>query len=176
MRQPIGKLLVNQGIISEQQVDEVLKRQQETHRPFGEIAEEMLGVKAKDIERAWTEQYAHTTRWLDPLTEPIDPGVREMVSRRQAWQFRVLPMGYDQAELMVCTTKDGLVRAMNFAARHIPMTCYFVLSELQPLAEALMRHYPMEGMSLDVLKGDGIASLAGTPVETAKLASIRAMP
>jgi hypothetical protein len=160
MRQPIGKLLLSQGVITQEQVDAVLRRQAETHRPFGEIAEEMLGVRAKDIERAWTEQYAHTTRWVNPMTEMVDPGVREMVSRRQAWQFRLLPMGYDQAELMVCTTKDGLVRAMNFAARHVPMTCYFVLSELEPLAEALMRHYPMEGMSADALRGDGVASLA----------------
>ena len=170
MRQPIGQLLLSSGTISQEQLDSVLKRQQETHRPFGEIAEEMLGVSAKAIERAWTEQYAHTTRWINPTAEPIDPGVREMVSRRQAWQVRILPLGFDQAELMVATTKEGLVRAMNFAARHIPMTCYFVLAQPEPLAEALMRAYPMEGMSTEVLKGENIPSLTPSP----KLATIRA--
>lgn len=159
MRQPIGKLLVNQGIISAEQLDQVLQRQQLTHRPFGEIAEELLGVKAKDVERAWSEQYAQTTRWVDPSLEPVDPAVREMITRRQAWQFRLMPIGYDGAELMVCTTQDGLIRAMNFAARHVPVTCYFVLAKLEHLAEALMRHYPMEGMSLETLRGDSIPRL-----------------
>jgi hypothetical protein len=159
MRQPIGKLLVNQGVISAEQLEQVLQRQRLTHRPFGEIAEELLGVKAKDVERAWSEQYAQTTRWIDPSLEPVDPAVKDMVSRRQAWQFRLMPIGYDGAELMVCTTQEGLVRAMNFAARQVPVTCYFVLAKLDHLAEALMKHYPMEGMSLETLRGESVPRL-----------------
>lgn len=160
MRQPIGKLLVNNGVITEQQLAQVLERQRSTHRPFGEIAEEMLGIKAKDVERAWAEQYAQTTRWVDPTVEPVDPVVHDLVSRRQAWQFRLLPIGYDGAELMVATTQEGLVRAMNFAARQIPVTCYFVLCKLDQLAESLMRHYPMEGMDAEVLRGETVPLLS----------------
>lgn len=160
MRQPIGQLMVNQGVISREQLEQILQRQRTTHRPFGEIAEEMLGVRAKDVERAWAEQYAQTTRWVDPTIEPVDPAVRDMVSRRQAWQFRLLPIGYDGAELMVCTTQEGLVRAMNFAARQLPVTCYFVLTRLDQLAEALMRHYPMEGMTAEMLAGENIPRLS----------------
>lgn len=160
MRLPIGQLLLSQGVITREQLEQVLERQRRTHRPFGEIAEEMLGVKAKDVERAWSEQYAQTTRWVDPTLEPVDPAVHDLVSRRQAWQFRVLPLGYDGSELLVCTTKEGLVRAMNFAARQMPVTCYFVLARLEQLAEALMRHYPMEGMSAETLAGDAVPRCA----------------
>lgn len=159
MRLPIGTLMVNRGIITPQQLEQILERQRSTHRPFGEIAEEMVGVKARDVERAWSEQYAQTTRWIDPNLEPADPAVRDLISRRQAWQFRVLPLGYDGSELMICTTQEGLVRAMNFAARQIPVTCYFVLAKLDTLAEALMRHYPMEGMSAESLAGESVARL-----------------
>ena len=159
MRLPIGQLMLNRGVITTQQLEQILERQKATHRPFGEIAEEMVGVRAKDVERAWAEQYAQTTRWIDPTLEPIDPAVHDLVSRRQAWQFRVLPMGYDGSELMICTTQEGLVRAMNFAARQIPVTCYFVLAKLDQLAEALMRRYPMEGMSAESLMGENVARL-----------------
>ena len=159
MRQPIGTLMVNNGVITKQQLEQILERQRQTHRPFGEIAEELCGVRAKDVERAWAEQYAQTTRWVNPTLEPCDPGVHDLVSRRQAWQFRVLPLGYDGSELMVCTTQEGLVRAMNFAARQIPVTCYFVLAKLDQLAEALMRQYPMEGMSAESLAGESVAKL-----------------
>ncbi len=160
MRLPIGTLLLNRGVITAQQLEQILERQRTTHRPFGEIAEEMVGVRAKDVERAWAEQYAQTTRWVDPTLEPVDPAVHDLVSRRQAWQFRVLPMGYDGSELMICTTQEGLVRAMNFAARQIPVTCYFVLTKLDQLAEALMRRYPMEGMTAESLAGESVARLA----------------
>lgn len=151
MRTPIGQLMVEKGVITRDQCEKVLEKQRVTHRPFGEICEEMLGVKAKDVERAWAEQYAATTRWVDPSHEAIDPAVRDLVNRRQAWQFRILPMGYDGSELMVCTTQESLVRAMNFATRQLPVTCYFVLSTLEQLGEALMTHYPMEGMCTEVL-------------------------
>lgn len=151
MRMPIGQLMVDRGIITKDQCQQVLDKQRVTHRPFGEICEELLGVKAKDVERAWAEQYASTTRWVDPSMESIDPSVRDLVNRRQAWQFRLLPIGYDGNDLMVCTTKESLVRAMNFATRQLPVTCYFVLATLEQLGEALMRQYPMEGMSTEVL-------------------------
>ena len=160
MRQPIGRLLVERGVITEEQLLRVLEVQKRTHRPLGEICEELLGVKTKDVERAWAEQYSTTTRWVDPGVEPIDAECLKLVTRRQAWQFRVLPMGYDGAELMVCTTKEGLVRAMNFATRQLPVTCYFVLSDKEHLAEALMKHYPMEGMCAEALAEETPASLA----------------
>ncbi len=160
MRLPIGTLMLKRGVITAAQLEQILDRQKSTHRPFGEIAEELVGVKAKDVERAWAEQYAQTTRWVDPTLEPLDPAVHDLVSRRQAWQFRVLPIGYDGSELMVCTTQEGLVRAMNFAARQLPVTCYFVLAKLDQLAEALMRNYPMEGMSAETLAGENVAKLS----------------
>ncbi len=160
MRQPIGRLLVDRGVITEEQLLRVLEVQKRTHRPLGEICEELLGVKAKDVERAWAEQYAGTTRWVDPTQEHIDPECGKLVTRRQAWQFRVLPMGFDGAELMICTTKESLVRAMNFATRQLPVTCYFVLCSKEQLAEALMKHFPMEGMCTEALHEDSQTPLA----------------
>jgi len=149
MRLPIGELLIQQGVITSEQCEQVLERQRLTQRPFGEIAEELLGIPGRSVEKAWAEQYATETRWLDAAIEPADPAVQDLVSRRQAWQFRILPLGYDGNELMICTTKEGLVRALNFVTRQLPVACYFVLTEPESLGMALMRHYPMDGMSVE---------------------------
>jgi hypothetical protein len=149
MRLPIGKLLIQQGVITQEQCDKVLARQIKTQRPFGEIAEEMLGISARAVEKAWAEQYAAETRWLDAAIEQPDPATRDLVTRRQAWQFRIFPLGYDGNELMICTTQDFLVRAMNFVSRQLPVPCFFVLSEPESLGMALMRHYPMDGMTVE---------------------------
>jgi hypothetical protein len=154
MRIPIGELLMQQGVLTAEQCQAVLDRQAASHRPFGEIAEELFHVDGKAVERAWASQYAKITRWVDPLTETVDPMVQDLVTRRQAWQFRLLPMGYDGSELMVCTTQDGLIRAMNFAVRQLPVTCYFVLTAPETLAAALMRIYPMDGMTPELITGE----------------------
>lgn len=149
---PIGRILVQQGIITEEQCQQILDTQARTYRPFGEIAEDVYDIGSRAIERAWSEQYAATTLWIDPNTEPSDPTVREYISRRQAWQFKILPVRMDGSEVMICTTKEHLVRAMNFAVRHFPRASYFVLAHPEQLADALMHHYPMEGMSRETLE------------------------
>jgi hypothetical protein len=151
MREPIGELLVRQGVMTPEQCEQVLRKQRQSSRPFGRIAEEMFGIDGAAVERAWAEQYSKTTRWIDPRREPVDPAVRDLINRRQAWQFRLMPIAYDGGELMVCTTLDGLVRAMNFASRQIPVMCYFVLTQPEALADALGRVYPMDGMSRETL-------------------------
>jgi Type II secretion system (T2SS), protein E, N-terminal domain len=151
MRQLIGQILVDKGVITQEQLLRVLEIQRRSHRPFGEICEDLLEVRAKDVEHAWAEQYAQTTRRVDPNHEPIDPSVRDVISRRQAWQFLMLPLGYEGGELLIATTKEALVKAVNFATRQIPVPCFFVISSKEQLGEALMKHYPMEGMSVEFL-------------------------
>lgn len=154
---PIGQILVQMGFITEKQRQYILDKQRESGRPFGELAEEIFNVRARDVETAWAEQYTTMTRHVDPMLEHIDPAVLPLVHRRQAWQFRVLPMRYEGGELLVCTTRAHLVRALNFVTGHLGgggrVPSYLVLADPEALGEALMRHYPMDGMSRETVIG-----------------------
>ena len=152
----LGDLLVKRGAISTAQRDAILDYQRLTGRPFGELAEKLFAVREGDIEQAWAEQYAGLARVVDPRAENIDPEVLPLIDRRQAWQFRMLPLRFDGQELMVCTTERHLVRALRFAGWKIRAQCYFVIAESQALGEALTRYYPMAGMSPDVVAGKSL--------------------
>jgi hypothetical protein len=143
----LGDLLVRRGILTESQRDSVLESQKLTGRPFGELAERLFGIDQSSVEAAWAEQYAMIARRVDPRTEKIDPEVLRLIDRRQAWQFRMLPMRLDADEVMICTTQEHLVRALKFAGWKIQAACYFVLAEPQALGEALVRNFPMGGMT-----------------------------
>jgi hypothetical protein len=144
---PIGQVLVQMGLLTDAQRQQILDTQQTSGRPFGELAEELFGIAARGVEQAWVEQYSTMTRHIDPTLEHIDPAVLPLVSRRQAWQFRILPMRYEGGQLLVCTTREHLVRALNFTTAHIQITSFLVLTDPEMLGTALMRHYPMDGMS-----------------------------
>lgn len=154
----LGDLLVKRGVISDAQRDSILDYQRLTGRPFGELAEKIFGVRETAIESAWAEQYAGMARMVDPRGEKIDPEVLPLIDRRQAWQFRMLPLRHDGAELMVCTTEKHLVRALKFAGWKIRAQCYFVLAEPLALGEALTRYYPMAGMSPEAVAGRGLSA------------------
>ncbi|MEX2217348.1 MAG: hypothetical protein WD749_01195 [Phycisphaerales bacterium] len=149
----LGDLLVRRGVLTEAQRDAVLEHQRMTGRPFGELAERLFGVGQSAVEEAWAEQYALIARRVDPRSERLDPAALTLLDRRQAWQFRMLPLRFEADELLICTTQDHLPRALKFAGWKIQAPCFFVLADPRSLGEALLRHYPMEGMSPDVVAG-----------------------
>ncbi|MDX2115647.1 MAG: hypothetical protein SFZ24_08520 [Planctomycetota bacterium] len=147
----IGEVLVQRGVLNAAQVAAILDAQSKTHRPFGEIAENMYGIDPTDIEQAWVQQYARLTAHVDVLEETADPRALGRIDRRQAWQFRLIPVRYDGRELMVATTPDNLCRALRFVTRCLGEPCYIVLTQPETLGAALEHHYPMPGMSADAV-------------------------
>lgn len=145
MRERIGEILVRHGQLTAVQCQRILDEQSRCHRPFGELAEVMFNVSPRALEEAWAEQYEATTARVDPLVERTDQLVLMQITRRQAWQFRLVPLRMDGAELLICTCREHLPRAVRFAYQHFGTGCYFVLADKEHLTRALQRYYPMDG-------------------------------
>lgn len=143
----LGDLLVERGTLTPEQRDAVVEYQRHSGRPFGELAERLFGVSGSAVEEAWADQYAANATLVDPRAEPVEPEALALIERRQAWQFRVLPLRQERGDLIVCTTKANLVRALRFVGWRIKEPCFLVLSRPEPLGEALQRYYPMPGMT-----------------------------
>jgi Type II secretion system (T2SS), protein E, N-terminal domain len=139
----IGQLLVEQGVLSDVQVEHLLKVQKESGRPFGDLAERIYGISPKAVEDAWVEQYIRTAGVVDLNEIKVESDCLRLLNRRQAWQFRVLPTNREEGEVNVATTPQNLVRAVNFATRSLDEPVYFMLAEHEQLREFLMKHYPV---------------------------------
>ena len=150
----IGELLVRQGVLSEKQVQEVLKEQARRTEPFGAICERIFGVLPEVVEEAWVEQYTELTGDLVPDFESVDPSVLDIVTRRQAWQFRFVPIRWDDGALVLATTRDHLQKALRFATNSIPFPVYFLVADPEALARGLERHYPMGDLGRRVVEGE----------------------
>jgi hypothetical protein len=146
----LGEMLVEHGVMTPEQCDEVLQVQKLRGGAFGAIAEDLFGIEPAAVERAWVEQYAGLTRSVDPRRCAISPAALTAISRRQAWQFRMLPMQILANGCVVCcTSKQHLVRALRFAGWRIGHDCEFVLADARHLGEALCEYYPMAGMTAE---------------------------
>jgi hypothetical protein len=138
----IGELLVQQGVLTPDQVAHILKIQKVSHRPFGDLAERLYAIDPKVIEDAWVEQYIRMAGVIDLNQQQIDADCLRLLNRRQAWQFHVLPL-HREEQLNVATSPEGLVRAVNFTCRRIDESVYFLIAERGQLREFLMKHYPV---------------------------------
>ena len=140
---PIGQLLIEQGVLTEAQVEHVLKVQKMSHRPFGDLAERLYGINPRAVEDAWVEQYLRTVGVVDLDEQEIDTECLRLLSRRQAWQFHVLPLNREEQSLQMATSAQDLVRSVNFSTRRIDEPVHFLIAERSQLREFLMKHYPV---------------------------------
>ena len=139
----LGQLLVEQGVLTEQQVQHILKVQKMSHRPFGDLAERLFGINARAVEDAWVEQYVRITGVVDLDEQKIDTECLRVLNRRQAWQFHLLPMNRREDDLHVATSPQDLVKAVNFSGKKINEPVHFLIAERKQLRDFLMRHYPV---------------------------------
>ena len=140
---PIGQVLVEQGVLTQGQVDHILRVQRAGHRPFGDLAERLYGISPRAVEDAWVEQYSQYVGTVDLHEQQMDADCLRLLSRRQAWQFESLPVNRDGDMLNIATSRENLVRAVNFATRTIDEPISFLLAERDQLREFLLQHYPV---------------------------------
>lgn len=164
----LGEILVQQNVLTDNQLQSILAEQRARGGPFGLLAEQLFGIPPETIENAWADQYARIARTVDPTSEVYEHAALELVSRRQAWQFRVLPIRFEDGALMIATMSDSLRRALRFATRVIDVPCYFVMAEPDQLGLALCKHYPLPGLTPMCLQDDGLDRLLGHTGEKAE--------
>lgn len=157
----IGDLLVRRGCLSEAQREKILQAQRHAARPFGVLAEEMFGVRQSEVEAAWSEQFAMWADYIDPAAVEQDPEAATQIDTRQAWQFRLIPLFFDDGELVVATCQNDLPRALRFVGWQVDRECRFVLCTCDQLTAGLARHYPMPGMDHPALSGGGRGGVGG---------------
>ncbi|MEE2819027.1 MAG: hypothetical protein VX615_00260 [Planctomycetota bacterium] len=142
----IGEILIEQGLLTPREVDEILLEQEANKKPFGVIAEWLCGVSVEAIEEAWATQYTQNAPTIDPSVYKPRKDAVLMMSARQAWQFRCIPMNLEGNTLVLATTKSQIHRALKFATRVLCCPAYFVLTSDTKLAEGLNEYYPLSSL------------------------------
>ncbi len=142
----LGDLLVQRGVLTSAQRDEILGFQRLHGRPFGLLAEEMFGVSPHSVEAAWAEQFAAMSTRISRAELRPAADVMDLIDRRQAWQFALMPLWFEYEELVIATSPEHLARAMRFAGWRIPHTCRVSICEEEDLRDALAEHFPIAGM------------------------------
>jgi hypothetical protein len=156
MAMRLGDLLVRQGVLTEAQRDDILRFQETHQRPFGELAETLFGVEPGAVEQAWATQYAMLAGSIDPREVEVSTEALEVVNRRQAWQFKILPIARRGHEVQICTTQEHLARALRFVGWRVCTPCHFVLADAEHLGAALMKHYPITGFTAELVHARGL--------------------
>jgi len=113
--QKIGEILIKQGLITPQQLEEALKLQREENRKkLGEI---LVGIGAISREELIeTLQYIYETEYVDLSNYVIDPEVISVIPEKTALQFKLIPISKNDKgnELVIAMANPLDVYAIDF--------------------------------------------------------------
>ena len=146
----IGALLIRDRVLDRQQVRTLLQLQRCTAQPLGVLAERLYGIDPRRIEKAWVDQYAQLGTLVDLDTQMVDRETLALLTRRQAWQFQLLPLRREGGLLVMATTRQRLVRAVGFSWKRLGEPFYILLSDHRKLIAHLRIHYPWPAMKPSV--------------------------
>jgi MSHA biogenesis protein MshE len=102
----LGELLVNEGRLTEEKLQQALKRQKQTGRRLGTVLQDLGFVSDDVIARLLARQLA--LPFFEPVFENVDLAVARRLSELQVRKLRVLPVGMagDRVRVAVADPTD----------------------------------------------------------------------
>ncbi|MEM9416118.1 MAG: hypothetical protein AAGA29_11685 [Planctomycetota bacterium] len=144
----IGQIMIERGVLTAEQVDQVLASQAERYAPFGKLTETMFGIDEHTVNEAVADQVAGRTPFTKLCKERFDPEVLSLFTAREAWDTLVLPIRMEDGELLCATTVETLSSAIELMQGKPGLAYHFVLAEMRPIEEFIANLYAYEGVDV----------------------------
>ncbi len=96
IQQPLGKILVGKGVISDDQLRIALQEQSKTHQPLGRLLVGLGFLSEATIRDVLSENLGQES--VDLATVIIDPSALSLIPKDIARRYQLLPMSVDQKE------------------------------------------------------------------------------
>ncbi|MFA5867633.1 MAG: ATPase, T2SS/T4P/T4SS family [Actinomycetota bacterium] len=151
-RKQLGDLLVAQGVIKQEQLDEALKTQKESGEPLGRVLVKRGLVTEADLLRILANQLG--LDYVDLNEYKIDLSAVSLIPERIAKKNVVLPIGFEDDKLIVAVANptdvfifDDLRMMTGFEVRPVVSTKEDILASISRYARA------------DQLVGEGLDEL-----------------
>lgn len=144
----IGHILIEQGVLTPNQVTRALAAQTESEAPLGRIAEQLFDIERTVVIEALAEQVVMRAPDASLATEQFDEQCLRMISAKEAWDSLILPIRWEDGELLCATTVETLPGAIELLQQKLDCTFHFAIAEMRPLEEFIASLYAYEGVEV----------------------------
>ena len=115
--QRIGDILIEQGLITPQQLEEALKMQKEGDKKrLGEVLTEIGAISKEELYE--TLQHIYETEYVDLSNYVIDPEIISFISKETALRFKLIPISKNDDELIIAMANPLDIYAIDFIRDH----------------------------------------------------------
>ena len=162
-RRPIGQILIEMGVLNEDQLNEALAIQQEKGGAIGQLMIEAGMVTAEDVLQALATQ--HGMQIVDLSQMEVDEETIKMVGISMAQVYRIVPISFDSGVLTIAMADPQNVNALDDLRFMLNCEVTGAVATEAQIAEAITRYYGGQKESikdlLDSMTGDEMEVLSG---------------
>jgi len=135
----LGELLIERGVISQQQLDKALNVQKEKGGLIGEVLVELGFAKEEDIPQALTAQYGFP--YLPLANYEINPEIVNIIPSRVARQYLLIPVDKIGNNLTLAMSNPLNVHAIEDVELLSGCSIQIFVSTLSDVKGAIEKYY-----------------------------------
>ena len=138
-RTQLGTLLVRDGLLTVEQLEEALAEKEDNGKRLGEIIVERGWVSGSALARALAEQ--HELEYIDLTNVELDPAATSLLPEKFARRYHALPVQFEDEALLVAVADPTDVVTSDDLKLALGMPVRFAVVSLIDLEHATSRMY-----------------------------------
>jgi len=139
----LGQILIEQGLITNDQLEAALAEQQRVPKSLGRILIDLRLIKENDLVRALAHQIG--LDFVDLSEYPIDPSATVLIPETVAKRYRALPIGERDGRLLVAMSDPANVYALDDIRTITGRDVEPVVATAADVNAAIQKYSNMEG-------------------------------
>src|SRR6266567_131008 len=170
----LGEILLDEGLIDNEQLGRALVEQNRTERRLGRILVDMGFVREADLVPALAKQIG--LDFIDLTDQTIDPTAAVLLPEPVARRYRALPIGYsDDARLVVAMADPANLFALDDIRTITGMDIQPVVATAADIDAAIRKYARMDG-SVEEMASEAALAVEDDHLDDERLAAIEEGP
>jgi len=139
----LGQILIEQGLITEEQLQTALEVHHRTPKSLGRVLIDMGLIREADLVRALAEQVG--LEFVDLSEAQVDPAAAALLPETLARRYRALPIGERDGKLLVAMSDPANVYALDDIRAITNRDVQPVVATASDVEQAISRFSQLEG-------------------------------
>jgi len=140
---PLGALLIEEGLLTDAQLDAALIEQAKSGKPLGRLLIEQGTISEAELVRTLARQVG--LEFVDLGEYPIDASVASLVSESVARRYQAIPIGWEDGKLIVAMADPSNVFAVDDIRAIAGAEVHTVVATASQIIETIERFFRVDG-------------------------------
>ena len=140
---PLGSLLIDEGLLTEAQLDAALAEQTRTGKPLGRLLIEQGTISEAELVRTLARQVG--LEFVDLNDRTIDGSVAAIVTESLARRYQAIPVGWEDGKLVVAMADPSNVFAVDDIRALAGAEVRTVVATASQIIETIERFFRVDG-------------------------------